>query len=98
MLPQPSPTAPQLAPACAHVRGVHEGAPHWLATPPPPQVAGDVQVPHERMPPQPSPTAPQIAPACAHVRGVHGGTPHWLAAPAPPQLAGGAHIPQSITP
>jgi hypothetical protein len=29
------------------VSGVHAGWPHTLAVPPPPQVCGDVQVPHE---------------------------------------------------
>ena len=38
------------------------GTPHWLSTPPPPQVAGAVQVPQWSVPPQPSPGEPQPTP------------------------------------
>jgi hypothetical protein len=50
--------------------------PHWLATPPPPHVAGGVHVPQLIVAPQPSPIGPQFAAAWAHVRGVHCGVPH----------------------
>jgi len=46
----------------AQVSGTHEPAsmtPHWLGTPPPPQVAGGVQPPHMMTLPQPSPAGPQ---------------------------------------
>jgi hypothetical protein len=47
--PQPSETSPQVAPACAHVRGVQDPPlplpPHVNNVPPPPQVSGEVQVP-----------------------------------------------------
>jgi hypothetical protein len=84
MLPQPSPTAPQLAPSCVHVLGVQGGAPHWLATPPDPQLCGTAQEPHCKTLPQPSPIAPQVAPACAQVRGVQLAMPQTFPLPPPP--------------
>lgn len=44
--------------------------PHLLDTPPPPQVAGAVQVPQSSKPPQPSGNEPHSAPAFAQVVGV----------------------------
>src|ERR1700677_3721753 len=43
--------------------------PHWLAIPPPPQVAGEVQVPQLSVPPQPSPVVPQLTPRAPQVVG-----------------------------
>src|SRR5262249_14431943 len=43
--PHPSPLGPQVTPICAQVRGVQLGAPHWFATPAPPQVCVGPQVP-----------------------------------------------------
>ena len=45
--------------------------PHTLATPPPPHVAGDVQVPQVSVPPHPSEMLPQFFPCALHVVGVH---------------------------
>ncbi len=45
--------------------------PHTLATPPPPQVWGAVQVPQVSVPPQPSEIVPQFFPCAAQVVGVH---------------------------
>src|SRR5262245_5947124 len=98
--PQPSPTKPQVAPAAAQVRGVHIGAPHWLATPPPPQVCPAEQVPQLMLPPQPSPIVPQVAPAMAQV--ILGQdspvAPHLNGTPSPPQVSGAAQVPQFTVP
>lgn len=62
--PQPSGMNPQLSPAHATdcAIGVHWlSPPQTLATPPPPQVAGEMQVPHWTMPPQPSAIGPQAS-------------------------------------
>lgn len=75
--PQPFPWSPQEAPRSAQLRGVHAGVPHTFGWPPPPQVAGPVQVPQLRALPQPSPVCPQLKPRDAQVDGVHdwgGGT------------------------
>ena len=45
--------------------------PQTLATPPPPQVWGEVQVPQVSVPPQPSEMVPQFLPCAAQVVGVH---------------------------
>ena len=46
--------------------------PQTLGVPPPPQIAGGVQVPQLSMPPQPSPIGPQLRPSAVHdVRGTH---------------------------
>lgn len=72
MLPQPSATAPHVAPACWQVRGVHEPRPHTFATPPPPHVSPDtVHAPQSTWPPQLSLTTPQFFPSCWQVDGVH---------------------------
>src|SRR5438132_689446 len=78
--PQPLAIIPQSA--APQVVGVQ---PHWLGTPPPPQVSGAVQVPQLRVPPQPSDTEPQLSPAGHVVAGVQ---PHWLGTPPPPQVCG----------
>jgi hypothetical protein len=82
--------------------------PHWLGVPPPPQTAGDVQLPHARTPPHPSAMGPHAL--AGHVRsGWHGvppsprivPPPHTLALPPPPQIAGAVHplpLPQFTTP
>jgi hypothetical protein len=44
--------------------------PHTLATPPPPHVCGEVQVPQLSVPPQPLATEPQFFPRAEHVVGV----------------------------
>ena len=49
--------------------------PHWLATPPPPQLSGEVQEPQFKAPPDPyaplhpSGIVPQTAPCAVHVVG-----------------------------
>ena len=70
VLPQPSAIVPQLAPL-APQEVCLQLLPHWLATPPPPQLAGAAQFPQLRIPPQPSATGPQFAPRLVHVLGVH---------------------------
>jgi hypothetical protein len=65
--PHPSATTPHVAPAAAHVRGVHMPpsvllVPHVNSVPPPPQVSGAVHVPQSTTPPQPSPIGPHVAP------------------------------------
>ena len=86
VLPQPSPAWPHWMPCCWQVIAVHAGAPHWYATPPPPQVLLPVQPPQKSRLPQPSGMEPHVAPLAAHVVGVHCAPPHWLATPAPPQV------------
>src|SRR5271156_5426711 len=44
--------------------------PHRPGIPPPPQLSGDVQVPHGIDPPQPSLAEPQLNPCSAQVKGV----------------------------
>src|SRR4029078_315288 len=55
--PQPSPIVPQYwpPPVGLQVIFLQLGSPHTLATPWPPQVAGDVHAPQSIDPPQPSP-------------------------------------------
>ena len=92
---------PVQAICCKHWPLVQVGPAHVFATPPPPQVWPEGQVPQLGVsPPQPSPTTPQVAPAWRQVRGVHDPLPlppHVNSAPPPPQVAGGVHVPQSIT-
>ena len=69
---------------------MHDGAPHWLMTPPPPQVC---PVGHGKQstvrPPHPSLCFPQVpAGYAAHVFGVHVGTLHV------PTVAPGADLRQ----
>jgi hypothetical protein len=80
VLPQPSLTAPQFAPACAQVRGVQVPWPHTSGVPPPPHVWGDEQVPQSSWPVQPSLTVPQFFPSWAQVRAVHVTCSHWFCA------------------
>src|SRR5690348_7204414 len=72
--PQPSPSGPQVAPACAQVRGTHAATPpHLLGVPPPPQIWVPVHVPQLGVsPPHPSATGPHVAPTDAHVLGTQG--------------------------
>ena len=91
--PHPSPAAPQVSPSWAQVLGTQTaGAPHWLKTPPPPQVWGEGQPPvgsQLRRAPQPSPAGPQPMPSWAQVLGTQlAAPPHWLAMPPPPQVWG----------
>src|SRR5262249_22184698 len=51
--------------------------PHWLATPPPPQVCGAAQVPQLSVPPQPSAKVPQLSPAGQLLAGVQTHVPFW---------------------
>ena len=70
------------------------GTSQTAGVPPPPQISGDVQVPHAIHAPQPSGTAPQFLPCAAHVVGVHG--PHTFGTPPAPQLCGSVQLPQVI--
>jgi hypothetical protein len=73
--------------------------PHWLGTPPPPQICGAVHAPHWSKPPQPSPCGPHVAPSAAHVVGMHAAAPpHWLNVPPPPHVWGGVHEPHWMIP
>jgi hypothetical protein len=65
--------------------------PHWLSTPPPPQVSGAVQSP-QLTSPHPVLIAPHDAPSWEQDLGVQ---PHWLITPPPPHTSGVAHSPQS---
>jgi len=73
------------------------GFPQTFALPPPPQVAGAVQVPHVRTLPQPSETVPHVAFADAQVAGVHLPEPQVFGPP-PPQLCGAVHVPHESMP
>jgi hypothetical protein len=92
--PQPSATAPQLAPALAQVLRTHATAasvappdPHIPGRPPPPQLCPSGQLPQSSCPPQPSPAGPQLTPSAAQVRGTQPEVPpHWLSRPPPPQV------------
>jgi hypothetical protein len=66
--PQPSPIGPQFALTAAQVVGVQGGPPpHWLGTPPPPQLVVALQVPQLSVPLQPSPIMPHVACADSQV-------------------------------
>ena len=89
MPPQPSGIIPQsAAPQVVAVQ------PHWLVTPPPPQVCGAVQVPQSRVPPQPSEAVPQFCPAGHDVAGLQAQKPGLKA----PQVCGGVQVPQLSMP
>jgi hypothetical protein len=65
VLPQPSPTGPQLTavppgPTLLQVFGTHAGAPHWFAVPPPPQVEPEGHVVQLIVPPHPSLCVPHV--------------------------------------
>jgi len=86
--------------------GVQLVVPQTLATPPPPQVAGEVQVPQEetvRVTPQLSApvTEPQFFPLREQKlvldSGVQRAVPQTLAVPPPPQVAGEVQVPQEET-
>ncbi len=64
-----------------------------LGAPPPPQLCGEVQVPHESVPPQPLAMVPQVFPCAAHDVGVQG-ILQMLAE----QTCGAAQGPQSSVP
>jgi hypothetical protein len=73
--PQPFGAVPQVNPvqAVAAGSGVQ---PHWLRTPAPPQVCGNVQLPQfSGGPPQPSEAIPQFCPAGHDVAGVQQAPP-----------------------
>ena len=61
-MPHPLSIAPQFLRSRAHVVGTHSAMrdPETFSTPPPPQVCGGLQVPHEGLPPQPSSILPQV--------------------------------------
>jgi hypothetical protein len=63
-----------------------------LSTPPPPQVAGEAQVPQFNVAPQPSGTVPQFLPCETQVVFGH---PQTWGVPLPPQVLGEVHEPQS---
>ncbi len=74
-----------------------------MATPPPPQVWGAVQVPQSTTLPQPGPphpslVIPQSNPWAAQVFGVHSGTPQRLGRPPPPHCWHVGQPPQSRGP
>ncbi len=69
VIPQPMLIVPQFLPSAAQLFGVH--TPHTFAVPPPPQLAGVVQLPHWSVAPHPSEMAPQSLPSSAHVFGTH---------------------------
>jgi len=93
--PQPSATTPQLSPV-GQPAGVQFGMPHWLGTPPPPQVAGGVHIPQSIWLPQPSPAIPQPMFCCMHDSGEQLPVMHW---PLEPQVADELQLPQlAVTP
>src|SRR4051812_16773091 len=101
MPPQPSPTKPQVAPACMQVRGVQLVEPHCPATPPAPQDWPAAQVPQFSVPPQPSPVVPQPTLSVAQLIGVQlpPPEPHRNAVPPPPQdWPATAQVPQLTVP
>ena len=61
------------------------GMPHWFG-PPPPQICGEVQLPHWRMLPHPSLMAPQLAPLVAHVTSPQPELASFAASDPPPRL------------
>jgi hypothetical protein len=103
--PHPSATLPQFIPAGHDVSFVQAGAPHWLGTPVPPQIAPPVhfELPQSRTPPQPSATNPHSeGPHDARSRGVHvppspiPPPPQTLGVPPPPQISGEVQLPQLV--
>src|SRR4051812_45784280 len=93
VLPQPSPIVPQLAPACAHVRGVQLGAPQTPFTQGSAARHGQLLTP-----PQPLPTGPQSEPfaGAGHALGTQAAAPQRFGPP-PPHVPV-AHAPQSSVP
>lgn len=94
--PQPSPTWPHDALACAQFRGWQVfAAPQTFGVPEPPHVWPDtVHAPHEIVLPQPSAYAPQFNPTGHDVRATQPpstnetpGLPQVLAMPPPPQVS-----------
>jgi hypothetical protein len=83
-----------LYPSEVQVAAVHVGAPHWKATPPPPQLCPVGQVPQFSMLPQPSGYWPQLSPLGHFVSGVQFPPPHWLATPPPPHVCPVGQVPQ----
>jgi hypothetical protein len=65
--------------------------PQTLATPPPPQVCGAVQVPQATVPPHPSLRTPQFLLALVQLFGTQV-EPHTLGVPPPPQVAGTVQV------
>jgi hypothetical protein len=97
--PHPSPTGPQFTPRLEHVLAVHDGAPHTLLVPPPPQVWLPVHVPQLAVrPPHPSAASPQFTFRDAHVAGVQLGAPQTPGVPPPPQVSPLGHVPQLTIP
>src|SRR4051812_30387636 len=105
--PQPLPVTPHSTPCVSQLSAlqVPGPTPQWLATPPPPQVSGVLQVPQlatpplwPAMPPQPSPTWPPPAPWSVQLAGTHEPPPQWLATPPPPQVCPPVHAAQGAMP
>ena len=69
-----------------------QGAPQAFAVPPPPQVCGNVHVPHASVPPQPFDAVPHVCPAGQVVLGVQ---PHTFPTP---QVWGAVQVPQDSVP
>src|SRR5256885_6275537 len=69
--------------------------PHWPGTPPPPHVAGALQLPQFKIPLQPSPAGPQVRLCCAQVSGTQLDA-HFPATPPPPQLCPAGQVPQGM--
>src|SRR5579862_674603 len=67
----PARTGPSSPPSITTV-ACHVPTPHWLSTPPPPQVSGSAQAPQERNPPQPSGGCPHAPANWEHWKGTHG--------------------------
>ena len=72
--------------------GREQEQPHTWATPPPPQVSGEVQEPQSTTP-HPVLKGPQEAPRFAQDFARH---PHWFVSPPPPHVFGVSHSPQGI--
>src|SRR5262245_27259998 len=70
--------------------------PQTLATPPPPQVSGDLHCPHWSVMPQPLGMVSQFLCSAAHVVGVHGAAPQ-IFGPPPPHICPGGQLPHAWT-
>jgi hypothetical protein len=85
MWPQPSDIVPHLAPAAAHVVGLHS---HLLLL----QTNGTLQLPQSSFPPQASSTIPH---STLRPVQVFAGQAHTFASPPPPHVRGALQLPQA---